>query len=319
VSTLIGFPAAQGLFQGAVVQSGNAALLNEADDASDLAERLLTILEIPPSQAPKLYDVPARQLLEAQVEAVGAQQRERPSPLPFSPIVDGAVITEHPLTVAPAAGVAVMGGTTRDEYGLFNLVDPAIAGLSRERLVSRVNKRIAVVHQPGTAEVLVAAYEQARGDRGESIEPSALWVAIETDRQMRYPILRMLDRYASLGVPAFGYTFGWESPYQDGLLGSSHTLELPFIFGTYGLPSVAPYAGTGTRADAVAANVQQAWTSFASKGIPALPSEPWPTIGDDGRPVAVISDTTWTQDEADRRELLAWDGLRGAVKVTGLC
>ena len=319
VSTLIGFPPAHGLFQRAIVQSGNAALLNEPNAAEELAERLLVTLDIQASDTSMLYELPAKTLLAAQIEAVGAQQRERPTALPFSPIVDGMVMTEHPLTVTPAPGVAVMGGTTRDEYGLFNLVDPAISELSRERLVSRVRKRISRTHPDGTAEELVSAYEKARGARGESVAPAALWVAIETDRQMRYPILRMLQGYASSGVLAFGYTFAWESPYQNGLLGASHTIELPFIFGTHNLPSVQPYAGTGVRADAVARHTQRAWTSFASTGTPEIGTSAWPPFGAMDHPVAIVSDTTRLQGEGGRDELRAWDSLQGRVKPTELC
>ena len=129
----------------------------------------------------------------------------------------------------------------------------------------------------------------------------------------------MLERYASDGVGAFGYTFGWESPYRDGFLGSCHTIELPFIFGTYADPAVEPYAGAGTRADAVAANTQRAWTTLAASGAPRLPSGDWPSIGGVGRPVAILGDAPRLQTDEERQELRIWDELQSAVKPTAIC
>ena len=51
------------------------------------------------------------------------------------------------------------------------------------------------------------------------------------------------------------YLFDWESPAFDGLLGSSHGLELPFVFGAVHVPVVQVFSGGGPAGgDALAAD-----------------------------------------------------------------
>jgi para-nitrobenzyl esterase len=318
VSTLLGFPLARGLFQRAVVQSGNAALLNSKGAADELASRFASILGVNAGNVAALRAIPAEQLLAAQIEAVAAQQREAPTPLPISPNVDGVVMETHPLLVPPDPGTVVMAGVTRDEYGLFNMVDPAAETLTRDRLLARVRKRLDPGHPEGTDERVVAAYEESRQARGEENSPGALWVAIETDRQMRYPIAKMLQRYGRTGIASYSYVFEYESPYEGGRLGACHTLELPFIFGNHRLSSVVPYTG-GAAADSVARVVQAAWTGLARRGIPAREEGDWPEIGDqaDITSVALAASTT-LQRWSDRPELAIWDELQAAVPPTVL-
>ena len=59
--------------------------------------------------------------------------------------------------------------------------------------------------------------------------PTAAWAAAQTAR----------------GVPAYLYEFAHPSPIAG--LGSPHTLEIPFVFGTYDSPFMAPKAEAGRR------------------------------------------------------------------------
>jgi para-nitrobenzyl esterase len=65
------------------------------------------------------------------------------------------------------------------------------------------------------------------------------------------------------------YLFDWESPAFDGLLGSTHALELPFVFGAVHIPVVQLFSGGGLPADTLSRQMQMAWLAFASRGDPS--------------------------------------------------
>ena len=51
------------------------------------------------------------------------------------------------------------------------------------------------------------------------------------------------------GVRSFVYLFDWESPAFEGILGSCHALELPFVFGVVHEPAVQMFCGAGPEVD----------------------------------------------------------------------
>lgn len=83
------------------------------------------------------------------------------------------------------------------------------------------------------------------------------------------------DRTASGCAPVYLYRFDWESPVLDGHLGSSHCMEIPFVFDNVALH----YSITGGAPEDVELGhrISRAWTNFAKSGKPqskGLPS--WP-------------------------------------------
>lgn len=75
----------------------------------------------------------------------------------------------------------------------------------------------------------------------------------------------------------FAYEFSWRSDALDGSLGACHTIELPFVFETAGLPALhGPTAllGTGPPPTGLATRVHAAWARFAATGDPG-----WSPVG----------------------------------------
>ena len=123
----------------------------------------------------------------------------------------------------------------------------------------------------------VEVYRRARAARGESIEPSELWFAIESDRTFRYPAMRLAELSSARQPRTFAYLFTWRSPFAGGTLGACHALELPFVFGTLGHPLLRGFTGSGPEAAALAERIQDAWIAFARAGNPSHPALPeWP-------------------------------------------
>ena len=129
--------------------------------------------------------------------------------------------------------------------------------------------------QPATAEALALSkdipviigttYHEFTRDREDPIfQPLALKQAA--------------DRSAAGCAPVYMYQFTWESPVLDGALGSTHCIEIPFVFDNVALHRT--FTGGGAEAVELGHRISRLWTNFAKTGVPSadgIPQwEPYP-------------------------------------------
>ena len=123
--------------------------------------------------------------------------------------------------------------------------------------------------QPATAEALALSkdipviigttyHEFTRNQEDPIFQPLALQQAA--------------DRTAAGCAPVYFYQFTWESPVLDGAFGSTHCIEIPFVFDNVALHRTF----TGGEADAIELGhrVSRLWTNFAKTGKPAADGMP---------------------------------------------
>jgi para-nitrobenzyl esterase len=267
VATLLGCPAARGLFRRAIVQSGGVHV-HSIDDAERAAERLAAVMGIASCDRSSLERLPATELVAATAEI--GKRRPDPGllPLPFLPVVDENFLPVHPLAaVADGAGadVDLLVGTNRDELTLFGLGNPALLAMDEnglERWLANAAPELSPLE-------VIGAYHEMRLARSESVDVKDVWVAAGTDIVFRWPSLQLAAAHASRTSKTFVYLFDWESPAFDGLLGSTHALELPFVFGAVHIPVVQLFSGGGPAADALSRQMQMAWLACARRGDPS--------------------------------------------------
>ena len=106
----------------------------------------------------------------------------------------------------------------------------------------------------------------------------------EFTRDREDPIFRPLaDAQADARLragcaPVYKYLFTWESPVLDGAFGSTHCLEIPFVFDNVLLHR--SFTGGGDEAVELGHRMSRLWTGFARTGVPSaagMPAwEPWP-------------------------------------------
>ena len=185
VGTLLAMPAARGLFHKAIPQSGACHTGAPAARANRAAERVLSKLKVNAGDAAAIRALTPAQLLTGTLLDDGIT----PDPelgMAYQPVVDGSIVPRAAIEMVAdgsAAGVAVMVGSTLDEWKLFSLMDPSLHKLDRAGLGARISSRL----RGQAADALIDAYEKARAARGESVTPVELFTAIETDRIFRIP------------------------------------------------------------------------------------------------------------------------------------
>jgi len=305
ISTLLGVPAARGLFHRAAIESG-PAYTHSPERARSQGEELGKELGIGELTREALVAVPADELVAATQALQNRRSNPGELPLPFLPVVDGAYVPRDPLEAVAdgeAASVPLLIGTTRDELTLFALGDPRLANIDDEGLHRWMGRAA-----PGfDTDRLVTTYREVRAARGESVVPRDLWVAMGSDLVFRWPSLRTAAAQRPHQPRTFVYLFTWETPAFGGELGSCHALEIPFVFGALHRPLIAAFAGGGPAAEALSERMHHAWLAFARTGDPSHPGiGSWPAWDDDRRATMVFGPDGGVVDGPRDAELAVW-------------
>jgi len=312
VGALLGTPRARGLFRRAILQSGAAHHVTGLETAERVAEALVKELGVDPRDARRLREVPVPALLEAQQGVLRRVVGELRG-LPFQPVVDGSLIPEPPLAAVAAgaaAGVSVLVGTNLDEWRLFGLADPKLAGLDEAALLRRLERALPGAGAAGgesLARRALEIYTQARRGRS-SVEPSELWLAFETDRVFRIPALRLAEAQGRHAREVFVYLFAWRSPAFGGRLGACHALEIPFVFGC--VERLRSFVGEHEAALRLERRMQHSWLAFAHGGDPSSDEiGSWPRYEAPRRVTAWLDAELRMEDAPFEEERRLWDGI----------
>src|SRR5580704_6291467 len=305
VGALLAAPAARGLFHKAIPQSGACHTGTLRERANHNAERVMAKLGA--ANADAMRALTAAQLLTGTLLPDG----KTPDPefgMAYQPVIDGAVIPRMPIemvTEGASSNVAIMVGSTLDEWKLFAPMDRGLRNLDRAGLAARYSRRM----QPEIADRLISSYEHARSSSGASTSAADLFNALETDRILRIPAVRLAEVHAQRRSRIFNYLFTWPSPAAGGMLGSCHALELGFVFGTNSLPGMPQFAGTGPIVERLATEIQDAWLAFARHGDPSCESlGTWPQYDASRRATMILGEKSSVQDAPYDGERRAWDG-----------
>jgi para-nitrobenzyl esterase len=294
-STLLAMPSATGLFQRASLMSGAGVRAQERSAATAIAERTLAFLDLDRRDLAKLADVPAARLVEAQ-GAAGVPG--------LQPVLDGTHVVGHPLDLLRSGAtpdVPLLIGTTRDEFRTFALGLPAPPEDAGD---SWLADQLGGGLGPDAAGRLVTGYRAAHPGAGVA----DLRVAIDTDRHMRIPSIRMAEAAASSGrSPVFMYRFDWETPALGGVLGAGHGVDYPFFFANL---DAATVSSEGPGRDRLADQMSAALASFAAGGDPnhdGLPA--WPAYDAERRATMLFDVESAVVDDPAGDERRLWDGI----------
>jgi para-nitrobenzyl esterase len=310
IGALLAMPKARGLFHKAILQSGAAQYARPLEQAEKIAEILLDIVNLKPSEAGKLRSLTEQQIISAQEQlVVKAQSPELAmGGLPLGPVVDGDIFPESPIRAIASGSVddvPLLVGTNLDEWKLFAVLDKNLPDLSDGGLLHRVQGFVPGRH----GEELLEAYRRARARRSLPVAPDELFVAVQTDRLFRMPAIHLAEAHHRRHQPAYMYLFSWVSPLFKGILGACHALDLGFVFGILD----ANFSGSDEEARSLSRKMQDAWTSFARHGDPSCPSiGNWEQY-DERRMTMVLGRECVLTEAPYDEERRAWERVAGSI------
>ncbi len=296
VGTLLANPRCTGLFRGAIPQSGAGHHTLPADCGRVVGEHFLRALNADSAvsvQAAHVEDILAAQgKVVGELESSGGFVNRLGSTVsPFYPVHGNPFIPEAPIeAIRKGAGhdVAVLLGSNRDETTLWGYGKVDEAKLAR------------AVSGYG-AELPLAAWRGARPDA----TAESLLIALTTDHMFRIPAIRLAEARAKTGSPTWMYLFAWQSRANDGKLGATHALEIPFAFNNLTQPGVKPFLGTGGDPQSVADTMHAAWTAFVRSGNPG-----WDAYDPVRRATFVFDENSRLEFDPGADTRRAWDGIR---------
>ncbi|WP_165768364.1 carboxylesterase/lipase family protein [Hymenobacter amundsenii] len=213
ISAVLAAPAADGLYQQVILESGGAQAVRDTTTAATVTNRLLAALGLRPDQAAQLLTLPTADIIRAQ-----QQLTDGPKGLQlFGPVLDGVIIPEAPLAHLARPGrlsLRALLGTNRDEAGLFMGFWPAL---------QQPNPAVLDDLFGANAKQVWRAYKHAR--RRQPTDQA--WLAATTDYLYRLATYRLAATLARVGQPVWLYRFDYQPPGGPGPL---HAQELGYAW-----------------------------------------------------------------------------------------
>jgi para-nitrobenzyl esterase len=278
VTTLMGMPAAVGLFHRASAQSGGGGNIPTKDQQRELARQVMKDLGLAPNDIASLQKMEWSKLVAAGNAAAakinppgppmmgpGAPGKPR---VGWSPCVDEKNINLRSFfDAAPevSKNVPMLIGSVSEE-GNHMLSRP-----TEEQWHANLTKVYGSDKATAIITVLKKAYPQ-KSIRTLSYMCSGAFGL--NSLAMRNNVVKMARlKYEQKAAPAYTYYFTWQTPILDGVPGAWHTAELQFCFDN----TKRCEQGTGNTLEAqvLAKKMASAWATFAATGNPSLPDLHW--------------------------------------------
>ncbi|NVN48864.1 carboxylesterase/lipase family protein [Mycolicibacterium hippocampi] len=289
VTTLLGSPAAAGLFSAAIAQSSPVTSSYDADRAGRVAGRILEELDIGHRNLGRLAELPIDAIVEASRTVFDEVPVRTPGRLAFAPIVDGDLVPDYPVNLARAGRthpVPLIIGTNKNEAALFRYMKSPLMPITPESIKAMFAEIAA--EQPGLQLPDDSRLGGTYRGRGK-----AKGMGLTSDLGFRMPSIWYADGHRAV-APVYLYRFDFATPMLRMVrLHAAHATELPYVWGNLVAGRKDPTFALGglKTGRAVSERLRTRWVNFATNGAPS---------GPDGAP-------TWRPYEAEHRSTLVID------------
>ena len=278
ISAMLAMNDAKGLFKRAIAQSVPGTFFS-TELAGTITEAIAATAGLPATREALSAADPMR-LVAAQTD-VTARMKEflnwgpvRITDTPFSPVVDGKVLTRAPwraLVSGAARDVELLTGHNRDEYRLLIAVQGRLGQITDDEANTVLDYFAPAPDGP-------AGYRKAY----PSADAGGLFEVAFSDWLFRMPTLHLAQAHAMSGGATYLYELTAQAP--AGPFGASHALDVPLVFGAYGEGISALLTGSQPPAEFIALGdlMRREWFEFATCGNPG-----WSRYGTEHRTTRV--------------------------------
>ncbi|MBQ3336360.1 MAG: carboxylesterase family protein [Selenomonadaceae bacterium] len=279
VSLLMVTPAAHGLFQKAIAQSGHAAYYYIPDASAKLAKEFMflsgckNMAELMKKSSDELRADHEKFCAE---EIISADTN-------YLPTCYGKFLPAHPLLAfkeGAARGIKLLTGTMEDEYLYWGLYFDDVSNQ-----LPKYHEALTPVLYEGEFSEATALYQTWQKNHMDLDEVSRY---IEFADQLDWRVgQELMAEYQSAFDDVYFYLFNQQSPVAE--LESCHALDLPFVFNN---PSEGIEPNPSPK---LVKQVQAAWCSFAASGDPNNEFIPhWKKYSVADRQTMEINSNVWT-------------------------
>ncbi|MBP2327851.1 para-nitrobenzyl esterase [Kibdelosporangium banguiense] len=297
VRILLGHRPAQGLFHRAIIQSGIlAGSLGPVSDARDTTRTVMDAVGVQSAQA--LQQVDALKL-EKLVNDSGA--------FPY-PHQDDYAYAESPdeiIRTGRGARVPLLIGTNLDEirYWTAMCAAPGDDSVNTPALLRNVfgNREMMQRYFGPQADKVIATYQRDYPNPEEAV------TTFLGDGDFRASSIRLAEIQGRF-APSYMYLFNYRSPVKGRTgkpYGSSHSMELPFVFGI-SPADAARVTGPASLWGDLQDRTMDAWLAFARTGNPSTPTLQWPQYTQFRRTTMLLDSASKLVHDPYRDQRLIW-------------
>jgi para-nitrobenzyl esterase len=296
VSTLMGMPAAKGLFHKAIAESGSQLAVAEPAFSRRLAAETLKAAG---GDLAKLQAMSAEALVEAGV--VGMKATPPPPAgtlnLGWGPVLDGQVIREQtwtPAAPAQSAAIPMIIGSNLNE------LSPSLGNAALEAMDEAAAKARAAQ---------IAGPRAAAWDTFRAADPAAKPVEILSrlaSLLFRVPAVAQAQLKAQQGgAPAYLYRFDYNpETVLDGRVRAFHCAEMAYCYDN--VDRCLNATGGTAEARALSAKMADAWIAFMRSGDPNHPGlAHWPLVSRTATPVMLFDVTCRAVEDPEKAQRAA--------------
>ncbi|AUW57057.1 carboxylesterase [Sphingobium sp. SCG-1] len=298
IATMMGMPAAAGLFHRAITMSGQQVTASGPMNASRRTAAYLGKLGVTETNLAPLLSLPTERL----IDALSAEDPILGGGVYMGPVLDMKWLLRHPFwpdANPQGNGIPMMLGNTHDETRAF--IDPhgpKLTGLNWDNLAQRMASDLRMDLLP---EWIVAQYRAQYPDWS----PERVFYAATTAGRSWPGQVIEAEARARAGAPTWVYQVDFASPVKPER-GAPHTMDIPLSFGT--LDASGSLTGTGSYAKAASDAMMDRFIAFARKGDPEVDaSMPWPQYRLDQRATMIFDARSRVENDPRgwERELFA--------------
>jgi para-nitrobenzyl esterase len=292
VTTLMGMPAAAGLFHRAAALSGGGGNIPTREQQTEVARMVMKDLGLAPNDIGSLQKMEWSKLFAAGNAAVakinppgppmmgpGAPGKPR---VGWSPCVDGKIVNMRSFfDAAPdiSKNVPIIIGSVTEEGNR----------MSSRPTEEEWHANLAKTYGEEKANAIVAALKKAYPKKKiQTLSYMCSGTPGLNGLGMRNNVVKMARlKHELKAAPAYAYYFTWQTTMLDGVPGAWHTADLQFCFDN----TKRCEQGTGNtpEAQALARKMAASWAAFAATGNPSIPG------------------LTWQPTEPDTNRTMVWD------------
>jgi para-nitrobenzyl esterase len=299
VCTLTAMPAAKGLFNKTVVESGAALRMGEKATSEKLGSYVLSEAGLTAADIGKLQEMPWKEYLAIATKA-GQKLNQELGPgggglrRGFNPVVDGVILPQDPYYPEPAptaAAVPMVICSMVDEQSP-SWADASLENITLDQVVEKVKVRAGF--GPGfgdKAKDVVDAYAKVFPGK----KPVEIWSLVSSNRQST---VALADAKSKQPAPVYVAWFGWQPPLFDRRMRAFHCLDICFWFDNTDL--MLTHTGGGARPRKLGVKMARSLLQFMRTGDPnggGLPA--WPKYTTAKGETMVLDDVSVVKNDPD--------------------